>query len=149
MSEMGQAERLELAVRARVAEIRWEQAEEQTELLRKQLPPFDVATEQFERLYDHEYDRHNADDVARLEPLLSEAEDEDRRVNNEAENEREEAGLQMRLAMQELHRAPGGSSMLEWAGVDDDAYERAVLEWIGVDDAAYERALQEALAVDD
>ena len=74
MTEIGlltQEARLALAVRAQVASIRADQADERAALLRKQMAPFDEAAGRFERLYGHEPDLQDAADAARMLPLLT------------------------------------------------------------------------------
>ena len=108
MSEKGQvtrAERLELAVRAQVAALRANQAEERKALLRRLIRAADAPQETV---------------------LAASA----------AEREGAAAADAAADALQALHAAwtseQGGSSVLEWVGVSDAVYERAVQEALKV-----------------
>jgi hypothetical protein len=118
---MDKAERLDLAVRARLASIRADQVRERTELLERQYAPVSRAIEAYVKQYGRDADPFDDFDVfvgLVIQHGGGNLGREDMLTGTEMYVEREAAASEAARATHELHEAMGDhqGSILKWVG---------------------------------
>ena len=139
MSQLPQAERLALAVRAEVARIRAEEASDRAALLDRQLTPLLEASQRFSKRFRRELDPQSDDDLQQLFALIVEAggaELSKEDIDLAADATREAAARQglAVLALTELAKVlpSSGITILEWCGVSEEELLSGVLTALGL-----------------
>ncbi len=136
-TELTQAKRLALVVDAEVASIRADQARERAVLINRQARPVVDAFERFEELYGREPDTDVPGDQGEISRLLAAAggasisQEMAEAVVNAADDSAQAAQVASaaHLAVAAAMRASGATehtTTLQWLGVDDETYDRAL-----------------------
>ena len=142
MSQLPQAERLALAVRAEVARARSEEASDRAASLDRQLVPLLEARQRFSQRHRRDPDLEREDDLNTLFALIVQAggarltrED----IDVAADATREAAARQglAVLALTELAKVlpESGVTILEWCDVSEEEFFSAVLTALGLRDS--------------
>jgi hypothetical protein len=142
LSQLPQAERLALAIRAEVARVRSEEASDRAASLDRRLVPLLAARQRFSQRHRRDPDLEREDDLSTLFTLIVQAggprltrED----IDLAAEATREAAARQglAVLAMTELAKVlpASGVSILEWCDVSEEEFLSALLTALGLRDS--------------